>query len=289
MTSDARPRALGSHRLAVWTLTVAALVYALSFEYFSWGPNAAYVLALLPAALVYLLSRSMLAVAFVVLMPAYFLIGQLTASGPHHQPFTWFDRALPLMPSWMFVYGSFYMCAFLLPLMVARGREMFHQALKAYLFVMLVSYAGFWFYPTVAPRVEMATVNGFAEWSLQLFYDLDQPYGCFPSLHVAYSFVGAFACYRVHRRTGLLALAWSVLIGVSTVYTKQHFAVDAAAGAVLGAMSYPLFFRGRPSVPVSDVDRERAPVRAAGVAAAYLSLVGGLWVAYQLGLGPVSR
>ena len=154
---------------------------------------------------------------------------------------------------------------------------------------MLVSYVGFWFYPTIAPRTDQATVSGFAEWSLQLFYDIDQPYGCFPSLHVAYSFIGSLACYRMHRGLGIAASAWSVLIAVSTVYTKQHFVVDAIAGGILGVMAYGWFLSGRPRQPVEALDRRLAPRRGIYVVIAYLVVIGAFWTAYQLGLGTPSR
>ena len=276
-------------RWAQWALVIASLVYALLYARFEWGGAAAYLLALLPVVLVYMVSGTWLASAFMILLPVYFFIGRWTERFPHHQPFTWLDRAMPLRPSWIAVYASLYMCAFILPLVVVRGRELFRQAMKAYLFVMLVSYAGFWFYPTVAPRVDRAVVNDFAEWMLQLFYDIDQPYGCFPSLHVAYSFVGALAVYRVHRRVGAAAVVWSVLIGLSTVYTKQHFAVDAIAGGILGVAAYWLFLAGRPRVPVEDSARRLAPRGAMLVAAAYAGAIGVFWIAYRLGLGTPSR
>ena len=145
--------------------------------------------------------------------------------------------------------------------------------MKAYLFVMLVSYAGFLLYPTIAPHGEPLRIDGFATWSLQLFYDIDQPYGCFPSLHVAYSFVGALACYRMHRGVGLPRRPRGrLLIGVSTVYTKQHFVVDAIAGAIVGTAGLRVFLRGRPLEPIADIDRRLAPRRALYVVAAYASV-----------------
>ena len=264
-------------------------MFALLFVRFEWGGAAAYLLALLPVLLAYIAAGTWLAAAFMFLLPMYFIIGQLTAGDPHYQPFIWLDHAMPLWPAWIAVYGSLYMCAFLLPLVVVRGRELFRQSLKAYLFVMLVLYVGFWFYPTIAPLTEKTTVTGFAEWSLQLFYDIDQPYGCFPSLHVAYSFVGALACHRMHRSVGVAASLWSVLIGLSTVYTKQHFVVDAIAGGILGIAAYWLFLRGWPREPVEQIDRRLAPRRSLYVVAAYIAVIGGFWIAYQLGLGTPSR
>lgn len=274
-------------RWAQWAVVIASLGYALLFVRFEWGATAAYVLAALPVALAWMVGRTWLAGAFMLLLPMYFAIGIATAAWPHYAPHTALDDAMPLRPGWMIVYGSLYMCGFLLPLMVVRGRELFHQAVKAYLFVMLVSYAGFLIYPTIAPRPESVRIDGFAAWALQVFYEIDQPYGCFPSLHVAYSFVAAFACYRVHHGVGIAAVVWSILIGLSTVYTKQHYAVDAIAGALISVCAYGLFLRARPRSPIDAVDRALAPRRALIVVAVYLCVIGLFWTAYRLGLGPV--
>lgn len=269
-------------------MIVAALIYALLFAYFDWGAMAAYVLALLPAALAYLVSRTWLASAFVALLPGYFVIGRVTEGWHHHAPYLALDHVMTLGPSWMLVYGSLYVCAFLLPILVVRGRDLFRQTLKAYLFVMLLSYAIFFAYPTVAPRDETIAVRDFATWSLRLFYDIDQPYGCFPSLHVAYSFVAAFACLRMHRGVGLIACAWAALIGVSTVYTKQHYVVDAVAGAAAAIVAAAMFLRGRPPDAGVGVERILAPRRALYGACLYAVAVALFWTAYRLGLGPVT-
>lgn len=289
MTSTSRTIPRGWRRIAEWSIVILSLAYALLFVRFEWGGAAAYLLAFLPCVLAYVVARTLLASAFMLLLPMYFVIGQWTSGWPHYQPFVALDAEMPLSPRWIGVYGSLYMCGFLLPLVVVRGQELFRQTMKAYLFVMLVSYLGFLLYPTTAPHPEPLRIDGFAAWSLQLFYDLDQPYGCFPSLHVAYSFVGALACYRMHRRVGAAAAAWAALIGVSTVYTKQHFVVDAMAGAIIGLLAYAIFLRGRPFEPIADVERRLTARRAGYVIAAYTFVVAMFWVGYQLGLGPASN
>ena len=135
------------------------------------------------------------------LLPMYFVIGQMTAGWPHFSPSSRSITRCRCRPRWMLVYGSLYMCGFLLPLRRGARPRAVPPVAEGVPFVMVVSYVGFLLYPTIAPRDEnVAGLDGFAAWSLQLFYDLDQPYGCFPSLHVAYSFVGrwrATACTAV--------------------------------------------------------------------------------------------
>jgi membrane-associated phospholipid phosphatase len=200
-----------------------------------------------------------------------------------HEPAIALDRAVSLQPAWMLVYGSLYVFVVTLPLFVVRQRGLFRRALQAYLTVMIVSYVGFVLYPTVTPRPPDVLGEGFAAWSLRLMYSLDQPYGCFPSLHVAYAFVSALACYRVHRGVGIAATLWAALIAVSTLYTKQHYALDVIAGGLLAYVAYVLFLRGFSREDVSEHDRRLAPMRALSVIALFVMMVGGFWAAYRIG------
>ena len=80
----------------------------------------------------------------------------------------------------------------------------------------------FLLYPTMAPRPANVIGEGFVPWSLRFLYSADSPYNCSPSLHVAHSFVSALPCYRLHRSVGIAAGVCASLIGVSTLFTKQH-------------------------------------------------------------------
>ena len=152
----------------------------------------------------------------------------------------------------MLVYGSLYVFILLLPVLVVRQHELFRRGLQAYLMVMLVAYVGFLLYPTAAPRPAEVSGDGFAAWSVRLAYSVDPPYNCFPSLHVAYAFVSALTCYRVHRGVGVVAAIWAALIGVSTLYTKQHYVADVIAGALAAYMAYAFFLRTYPREAVPE-------------------------------------
>jgi membrane-associated phospholipid phosphatase len=97
------------------------------------------------------------------------------------------------------------------------------------------------------------------------------------------------ACYGMHRGVGRAAAAWAVLIGVSTVYTKQHFAIDAIAGAIVGMAGWAIFQRKAFSDPVDECGRRLAPRRALAVVGAYAVAVTGFWIFYLVGAGPASR
>jgi membrane-associated phospholipid phosphatase len=274
-------------RTSEWLLIGGAVTFAVVADLWADGPvggGAVYVLAILPGLIAFLAWRTLLASTFVSLAPFYFIIAILTRSRTTYSPELALDRALPLEPAWMLVYGSLYVFVVLMPVLVVRQRELFRCALQGYLTVMLVSYVGFLLYPTAAPRPADVIGDGFAAWSLRLAYGLDPPYNCFPSLHVAYSFVSALTCYRVHQGVGVAAALWAALIGVSTLYTKQHYVVDVIAGVLAAYVAYALFLRQFPREAVTDTDRRRAPFRALVAVGLYATAVACFWVVYRMGV-----
>ena len=245
----------------------------------AWWP---YCLAALPALLTAILFRSLVAGIAVALAPMYFVIGFSLRGLPAHSPVIALDRAWPVQPAWMFVYGSLYIFVVILPLLVIRDRELGERTLRAYIAVMVIAYAGFLLYPTAAPAHGEIAATGFSAWTLRLAYDLDTPNNCFPSLHVAYAFVAALACGRVHRGVGVVAVIWAALIGLSTLFTKQHYVVDVIAGALMGWLACLVFLRGHARDTVEPDVRSRAPFVAGAVAIAYLVMIATIGVVYAL-------
>ena len=268
-------------RTAQWAVIGLAAILAIVL-----GPGTGgafvYILVALPGFVTFLVWRSHLAAALVSMAPMYFVIAILTRGRPTHIPEIALDRAIPVQPEWMFVYGSLYVFVVVLPLLVVREPGLIRRAMQSYLLVMVVSYAGFLLYPTSAPRTDAVPGEGFAAWTLRLAYSLDPPYNCFPSLHVAYSFVSALACARVHHGVGRVGVAWAALIGVSTVFTKQHYVLDVAGGTAAAGLAYVLFLRRHPREAVPDAERRRAPRRALAAAAAFLVMIAAFWTAYRV-------
>ena len=146
----------------------------------------------------------------------------------------------------------------------------------------ITAYACFLVYPTVAPRPPEVVGDGFAAWGLRFLYDADPPYNCFPSLHVAHSFVSALTCYRLDRRLGHGMLLCASLVAISTVFTKQHYIADVLAGIVLAFAAYVVILRGYHGPNVPELERRLAPMLALGVLAVVGIGVFGFWVAYHL-------
>jgi membrane-associated phospholipid phosphatase len=223
-------------------------------------------------------------VALVMLVPLYVFIPQLATKTPS-VPALHLDYRIPLQPAWVLVYGPLYLFLILLPVFVVRQDELIRRTVFAYLTVWIASYVSFFFYPTVAPRLDDAVIgNGFVVWGLRFLYSADPPYNCFPSLHVAHSFVSALSSYRVHRGVGIGGAACAFVVGLSTLFTKQHYILDVVAGIVLAFLAYALFLRKTTREDVSELDRRVAPALVLVVTGIVLLCFGCYVVLYMLGV-----
>jgi membrane-associated phospholipid phosphatase len=222
-------------------------------------------------------------IVLVFLIPFYIFIGELWIPGRAlHIPATPWDNLIPLKPSWSLIYGSLYVFV-ILPLCVVRQTEQIRRTVNAYLTIWIVAYLWFLFYPTVSSHPSKIHEQGFYAWVLgSIIYTCDVPYNCFPSLHVAHSFVSALTCYRVNRGVGIAAVCWAFLIGISTLYTKQHYILDVIAGIFLAYIAYLIFLRSYPREAIPEIDRRLAPALSLGFIAVHALIIFGFWIAYLI-------
>lgn len=222
-------------------------------------------------------------VLLVALVPFYLFIPDLFPPGTRHFPALALDRALPLLPSWALIYGALYLFLIVFPVLVVRDEEHIRRTVYAYLFVWIVAYIVFIIYPTEAPRPARVVGEGFSVWGLYMLYSSDPPYNCFPSLHVAHSFVSALTVFRLHRKLGIGATLAATLVALSTLFTKQHYVLDALGGVLLAVVAYGIFLRAYPRDRVPAIDRQAAPAMAVCVAALSVLFLIGYWLLYLFG------
>ena len=169
----------------------------------------------------------------------------------------------------------------LLPIFVVQQEGLVRRTVYAYLLIWITAYVFFFvLYPTAAPRPPRVVGEGFAVWGLRALYSSDPPYNCFPSLHVAHSFVSALAAHRVNRGLGVLATVCAALVALSTLFTKQHYVVDVIGGVVLALVAYLTFIATYPRERIPELDRRVAPALALCIAALSLLALVGCWIVY---------
>lgn len=223
-------------------------------------------------------------VILVSLVPLYIAIAEVARGREVHAPAVALDTRIPLLPGWALVYGALYAFLIALPVLIVRQEELIRRTVYAYLTIWIAAYVSFMIYPTAAPRPDVVTGEGFAVWSLLALYGADPPYNCFPSLHVAHSFVSALAAARVHRPLGIAATAAASLVAVSTLFTKQHWVLDVIAGIALAGVAWWIFLRGA-RIEIPDADHRAAPLLALLIVAVVALGVAGFGLIYRLQAG----
>lgn len=145
------------------------------------------------------------------------------------------DRLIPFLPVFIIPYVIWYpYIAGTLLLFFFRDRRMYYRTLATLCLGMIGCYIVYAVFQTTVPRPVLEG-DGWLIDIVRFVYSNDQPFNCFPSIHV-------LTCYAMikglHRndalppaaRRLLIAVAWSII--ASTVFVKQHVLLD-AAGAIL--------------------------------------------------------
>ncbi len=72
------------------------------------------------------------------------------------------------------------------------------------------------------------------------------PYAAMPSMHVGIAVVFAVSLIRIKPHRKWLAVAWPIAMGVSVIYTGNHYLLDVVAGALVAYAGIKLGYRLQP-------------------------------------------
>lgn len=180
----------------------------------------------------------------------YWGSGVMTANRYHYDLTLGIDRAVPVIPEFVWIYilaFPFWTCNYILA--AQRGKDLFYRFVATDLTVHAACFAVFLLIPTTNIRPEILG-NSFSQQILQLVYTLDggsSPSNLLPSIHCYVSWL----CYRglkgakeIPRWYQNASLVFAVLIIISTQVLKQHYLVDAVTGVVLVEIAWHVFCKG---------------------------------------------
>ncbi len=191
---------------------------------------------------------SYLPFALIVLvhMAVYFGTKPLTANAVHRSVAFAIDSLIPFAPEWSLIYvTTFFFWMIGLLVMMLQDREVCFKLFTAAMIGELICAAFFVLVPTQIARPAITT-DAFYEQILVLVYSSDEPVNLFPSMHCMFSYMifrGLFYCKGVSKTNIVFAGIFTALICASTLFIKQHFAVDVVAGIVLGEISLGIGLR----------------------------------------------
>lgn len=174
-----------------------------------------------------------------IFFAAYFYLLKHPAYETTIMPTMWLDRVIEFAPNALPLYLSLWVYVSLPPALLTTRNALYRYAL-AMTATCLVGLLVFYFWPTAIP---VADIDWARYPDVHFLKNIDAAGNAFPSLHVATAVFSGIWLHFLLRGFGgprwILALnaLWGAGIVYSTIATRQHVAVDALGGLVLGGVA----------------------------------------------------
>lgn len=161
------------------------------------------------------------------------------------------EEGIPFLPVFILVYVSIYFMPMVLFLNMGRlGR--LYKAFMSFMLATVIHLIFFLLLPMeyrMRPEVEIPSEA--LQALFRLLHTIDRPTNTFPSMHVSFAFLCYFITRRYFPRQERAVLILAVAVGFSTVLVKQHYILDAVAGALM-AVAINKFYISRSFVKSHD-------------------------------------
>ncbi|MFD1175805.1 phosphatase PAP2 family protein [Paenibacillus puldeungensis] len=149
------------------------------------------------------------------------------------------DRLTPFVPAFIIPYVLWYpFIAAVLIGLVFKNRTLYYRTLLALCSGLIVSYVVYALFQTTVPRPEHLSEQGVLNQLIWLVYRHDQPFNCFPSIHVLTSYLMLRGASGFGRTIRLATTVMSISIICSTLLIKQHVLMDVAGGILVGELLF---------------------------------------------------
>jgi membrane-associated phospholipid phosphatase len=151
------------------------------------------------------------------------------------------DKAIPLVEAFIIPYILWYPFVFLcLVYFCFKDKKAYFRTLISISIGMLISYFIFFVFQTHVPRPALQGNDIFTR-LVALIYSRDNPYNCFPSLHVLESYLmikGIYACSERNKLATAFINFMAAAIILSTLFVKQHVILDVFGAVYLGEVVF---------------------------------------------------
>lgn len=139
------------------------------------------------------------------------------------------DRAVPFVKAfaipyliWFpFIVGTLiYLCF--------RYRKVYYRTIISLILGLLTCYVVYYFFQTTVPRPELTGDDTLTS-LIRYIYNSDNPFNCFPSIHVLTSYLlikAIRSCKNSISAETIIIISISILIIMSTQFIKQHVILD---------------------------------------------------------------
>lgn len=149
------------------------------------------------------------------------------------------DQWIPFTPIFIIPYIVWYpFITGMLVLLAFKNRETYFQTLFALCMGLIISYIFFAMFQSTVQRPDILNETGFIYRLVDVVYRTDQPYNCFPSIHVLTSYLILRGSRVFNKIIWTVTAFTSILIILSTVFVKQHVVADIVGGILVGELCF---------------------------------------------------
>ena len=150
------------------------------------------------------------------------------------------DGRIPLIEEFIIIYFGCYLFWFGgLFFMACQRSEKFWGFFARVLISLIITFGFFVLLPLEISRPEVVG-DGFFANAIRFLYAIDEPHNLFPSLHCFFNWI-IYVQIRGKKEyplaLRLFSCIFSLLVFASTLFTRQHFILDVAAGFLLAELS----------------------------------------------------
>ncbi len=162
---------------------------------------------------------------------------------------TSFDQHIPFIEAFIIPYVFWYLFIFgMLFYFFIYDRSLYFKTLLSLTIGMVICYVIYYFFQTTVPRPAIEG-SGVLTNVIRYIYSADEPFNCFPSIHVLSSYLMVIAIRYCKTKTPVRIFAVNIagyLIILSTLFIKQHVVLDAFAGILLGNILFNTIYYFKP-------------------------------------------
>ncbi|MDY0395213.1 phosphatase PAP2 family protein [Virgibacillus halophilus] len=156
---------------------------------------------------------------------------------------TFADNYIPVIPGFVIPYILWYgFVFFYLVYYCFKNTKVYFFTVATIAVGEILCFTCYYLFQTTVTRPELHG-NGLFTLMLQQIYEKDNPYNCFPSIHVLTTYAVMLASIQVrnkHLFHTIVIHVLGTLIILSTLFTKQHVFLDVAASMLIVSVIYSL-------------------------------------------------
>jgi membrane-associated phospholipid phosphatase len=148
------------------------------------------------------------------------------------------DDWIPFLAWTIWVYVSYYLFL-VLAVWLPKDDRRRSDAVYGLVFAAVIGVVIFTLWPTSVMR-QSSGFDGATGFLWHLLFSVDTTFNALPSLHVANTCLAAIALWSRRGLWRIIVPVWAPMIILSTLTTKQHYAIDVLGGLLLAAICFVL-------------------------------------------------